>query len=90
MVKVIQNKEMTHINDLKGVINRLIDLNNRPAGPDTQRVILEAEKEQNSLINAIIKLRNEYADIDKKFDTEIKEQIRSAKRSVGCLYWLKT
>jgi hypothetical protein len=91
MVKEIQNEELTSINELKGTINELIELNNRPRSAATSKRILEVEARQNELINDIISLRNKYANIDKQFEREIDEQIhRERRRILWCLNWLKT
>lgn len=91
MVKEIQNEELTNINHLKGTINELIELNNRPRTAATSKRILEVEARQNELINDIILLRDKYASIDKLFEREINEQIyRDRRRCFRCLNWLKT
>jgi hypothetical protein len=74
-------------NKLKGVINSLVTLN--VSGASSMQ-ILAKEAEQNTLIELIIKVRNQYLKLDDEFNTEIKEQINKSKQRITCLSWLKT
>jgi len=86
-VKAIQNQEMILTNKLKGVINSLVTLN--VSGASSMQ-ILAKEAEQNTLIELIIKVRNQYLKLDDDFNTEIKEQINKSKSRITCMSWLKT
>ncbi len=62
--------------------------------PETEETETETEtqesKEQDEALDAIIKYRNTYLEIDKKFKTEIDANIEAARRGCGVCRWLKT
>ena len=74
-VKEIQTQETLLLNRLKGVINALLELH-AASGPRDGARILTLEREQNDLIQDIIRLRDRYLTIDGPFEREITEQIR--------------
>lgn len=89
--KTIQFREMQMINNLKGVINALLDLYKQPESPELRSKILDAEQKQNELINKIIVLRNDYTAIDSRFDNEVEAHIHASnRRCCKCMDWLKT
>ena len=86
-VKRIQNEEMILINQLKGVINAMITLNEAGA---TYDVLLTKEDEQNQIIEKIIEKRNDYLEMDGLFNAEIRANAEKSARQCKCMSWLKT
>lgn len=86
-VKRIQNEEMILINQLKSTINELITLNAAGAHHED---IMAKEDEQNRLIEKIIDKRNDYLEMDSKFNAEIRANADKQMRQFGILSWLKT
>lgn len=97
-VKKIMNKEMLLINHLKDVMNELhalrsdVDSRSEP-GSITKDEMYELERLdalQKSLTDDIIKMRDDYLDIDDKFEGEMEQQrLRFNRRCQPC-GWLKT
>ena len=87
-VKEIQNEELIMTNQLKGIINRLVGLNLDPIG--NADAIRALEKEQNEMLDAIIRLRDRFLNIDSAFDREIGVMVERAKWDMSCLGWLNT
>jgi len=81
-VKEIQTKETLLMNELKGHINRLVNLHE--ASPRDLEAIQSAEDEQNETISKIVALRDEFLKIDKVFETEITRSIDVARRRRRC------
>jgi hypothetical protein len=81
VVKKIQNKEITLINNLKNIINKTIDYVNMEPSPEIRQRIRGLEQEQNNIIDDIIKFRNNYLNIDQDFEDEINKNI---KEQMGC------
>lgn len=87
-VKEIQNEELIMTNQLKGIINRLVALNLDPVG--NADAIRSLEKEQNDMLDTIIRLRDRFLNIDNAFDREIGIMVERAKWDMSCLSWLNT
>jgi hypothetical protein len=87
-VKEIQNEELIMTNQLKGIINRLVALNLDPIG--NADAIRSLEKEQNDMLDTIIRLRDRFLNIDGAFDREIGVMVERAKWDMSCLSWLNT
>jgi hypothetical protein len=85
-VKRIQNEEMILINQLKGVMNALLTLHALKQYEEAAK----KEGEQNVLIESIIRKRNDYLQIDFKFNKEIRLNAQQAHRQLSCMNWLKT
>jgi hypothetical protein len=84
VVKKIQNKEITLINNLKNIINKTIDYVNMEPTPEIRQRIRELEQEQNNIIEDIIKFRNNYLNIDKDFEDEINRNIMEQQGCCKC------
>lgn len=70
-VKKIQYDEMILINNLKNIINTIINLKKLPQTVDVIKQIINLEKEQNYQINEIISHRKKFLDLDDDFEQEI-------------------
>lgn len=95
-VKKIQNKEYLHVNRIKELMNSMLEIQkaHELTGADlsaTDRAQLktyEAEKEKE--IKEIIKIQDNYLEIDKKFEEEMEKYRTSSARRYECCSWLKT
>ncbi len=92
-VKKLQNQEIILVNKLKVIINKIRKLETekekmRPLVFTQQLDDLNVE--QDDALDAIIKYRNTYLDIDKKFKGEIDANIAAARRRCDPCRWLKT
>lgn len=91
-VKKIQNKEMVTINHLKDVMNDLHALRTQIQEP-TKDDMLEMERLedlQKSLTDEIINMRDDYLDIDDKFEEEMEGHRGRFNRRCQPCGWLKT
>ena len=70
-VKKIQYDEMILINNLKNIINTIINLNNLQQTDHIKYKIITLEEEQNEKINEIIQHRKKFLDLDAEFEKEI-------------------
>jgi hypothetical protein len=70
-VKKIQYDEMILINNLKNIINTIINLNNLQQTDRVKYKIMKLEKNQNDKINEIIQHRKKFLDLDSDFEKEI-------------------
>lgn len=97
-VKKIQNKEMVAINNLKDVMNdlynRRMDIKRRvDASTVTKEELFEIEQleiRQKEMTREVIELRDDYLDIDDKFDEEMEHHIKTIRRRCQLCGWLKT
>lgn len=97
-VKRLQNREIILINELKTVINKQQEIDQRLAqtrNPDRHEELFKKQEElsqlQNKIFDTVITYRNEYLQIDKKFNDEIQNNIHHwSNRLCGCCRWLKT
>lgn len=97
-VKKIQNREMVAINHLKDVMNELHDLRlnldgrTEPGSVTKEELVdLEAlERLQKRLTSDIIELRDDYLDIDGKFEEEMEIQRTRFRRRCQPCGWLKS
>lgn len=98
-VKKIQNKEMSVINDLKDVMNDLYNLRSelekRPGTPGsvTKDELAELERLellQKRLTSEIIQMRDDYLDIDDKFEEEMEIHRMHFRRRCQPCGWLKS
>lgn len=74
LVKKIQNEEIVLVNNLKNIMNKIIDINKEKQSINRDDQICKLENEKNAQIQMIIEFRNNYLDIDKEFNDEIIEQ----------------
>jgi hypothetical protein len=79
IVKHIQNEEMIHINNLKVVMNRGIDIVNEILKGDTSEEMKLRQSyhydDKNRAINNLIQFREKFLDIDSEFKEEIQKNI---------------
>jgi hypothetical protein len=92
-VKKLQNQEIILVNKLKVVVNKIRKLEGekgeiRPLVFKQQ--IDDLNVEQDEALDAIIKYRDKYLDIDNTFKAEIDKNIAAARLSCGLCRWLKT
>lgn len=85
-VKEIQTTETQLINELKAIINALLNLH-AAAKPNLDK-IQEVEDSQTEKIKEIIQLRVDFLHLDRVFEEEVLESIRRARRRCGCARWL--
>ena len=97
-VKRLQNKEIILINELKTVINKQQEIDQRLAqtrNPDRHEELCKEQERlgelQNKIFDKVISYRDEYLQIDKKFNDEIQKNVRHwTNKLCGCCMWLKT
>lgn len=97
-VKRLQNKEIILINELKTVINKQQEIDQRLAqtrNPDRHEELLREQERlgelQNKIFDKVISYRDEYLQIDQKFNDEIQKNVRHwTNKLCGCCMWLKT
>lgn len=92
-VKKLQNQEIILVNKLKVIINKIRKLESEREGLRPlvfKQQLDDLNAEQDEALDAIINYRNTYLEIDKKFKTEIDENIARARRACGLCRWLKT
>jgi hypothetical protein len=97
-VKRLQNREIILINELKTVINKQQETDQRLAqnrDPATHDLLVKQQEElsqiQNQIFAKVISYRDEYLQIDKKFHDEIQKNIRHWSNTwCICFRWLKT
>jgi len=101
-VKRIQNRELVIINNLKIIINERdcieteldkLKNDNKGKGDIQEMKALLANKAlvENNAVNQIIEYRNQYIAIDKLFQDEYVNNIKSSRKSCCCCFtWLKT
>jgi len=84
LVKKIQNKEITLINELKNTINQIINYVNLEHTEEVKKKIITLETKQNDIIDNIIRFRNNYLEIDNDFNTEINDNIADQRGRCNC------
>jgi hypothetical protein len=87
LVKKIQNEEIVLVNELKNIINKIIDVKNTTNNKD---IINKLENDKNDKIETIIKFRNNYLEIDKDFNDEILEQIEYSNNQCNLCSWINS
>lgn len=90
LVKKIQNDEIVLVNELKNIINKIIDKSKQTQTIEIKQEIVLLEIAQNNKLSDIIKFRNKYLDIDKEFNDEINLHIENSKSQFNCCSWLNT
>ncbi len=92
-VKKLQNQEIILVNKLKVIVNKIKKLESEKAGIRPlvfAQQLEDLNSEQDEALDEIIKYRNTYLEIDKKFKKEIDDNIVAARRGCGICRWLKT
>lgn len=90
LVKKIQNEELILVNELKIILNNIIDIKNYEISPENKLLLNKLELEKNDKIESIIKFRNEYINIDQEFNDEINQQIEYSKSQINLCTWLNS
>lgn len=88
LVKNVQHEEMIRVNELKSIINELLEKVADPSVPIQEKVALE--KRQDRKIEEIIGMRDYYLKIDKDFREEITARARRMRMDLCCVRWLNT
>jgi hypothetical protein len=98
-VKMIQNREMIVVNDLKEIFNEMFVLKDKInrsniAGQEPNMADLERMKvldeSQQSKTNRIIRIKDDYLKIDEEFEKEMKMQRERMRTRCQPCGWLKT
>jgi len=92
-VKKLQNEEIILVNKLKVLINKIRKLEEEQASlrPLVYKQQLDdLNVEQDEALDAIIKYRNKYLEIDKTFRAEIEANVAASRKGCGLCRWLKT
>lgn len=97
-VKKIQNDEIILMNRLKVSVNNfrrieyiLEHMSKENKEYENYKTKFDAaDKEQQDILEKIIKFRETYLNIDEKFKKEIDDNIANMRKSVRCCIWLKT
>jgi hypothetical protein len=92
-VKKLQNQEIILVNKLKVIINKIRKLETEKATLKPlvfKQQLEDLNVEQDESLDTIIKYRNTYLEIDKKFRDEIDANIVVARRRCDPCRWLKT
>ena len=82
LVKNVQHEEMIRINQLKSIINELLERLADPTAPTQEKIALE--KKQDAKIQEIISMRDYYLKIDKDFSAEITARSRRLRLNMFC------
>jgi hypothetical protein len=82
LVKNVQHEEMIRINQLKSIINELLERLADPATPTHEKI--ELEKKQDAKIQEIIGMRDYYLKIDRDFSEEIRARARRLRLNLFC------
>jgi hypothetical protein len=90
LVKKIQNEELILVNELKIILNNIIDIKTYEISPENKLLLNKLELEKNDKIESIIKFRNEYINIDQEFNEEINQQIEYSKSQINLCTWLNS
>lgn len=96
-VKRVQNREIRATNDLKDIWNEELALKRQrkaaaAAGTDTTALdtrIADAAERKRRQVDYVIRIQNEYLDIDKAFEAEMSVHRRSLGRRCDPCNWLK-
>jgi hypothetical protein len=86
-VKKLHNREMSYINDIKDIMNELKMLYDKPNKTDLEHARINAmETVHKQKVANIISLKNQYLEIDDKFEVEMKKNRESMWPDIcGCL-----
>lgn len=97
-VKRLQNKEIILINELKVIINKQQEIDHKlqlTSRADEHSLLVGKQDElsrlQNNVFDKVIAYRDEYLQIDRKFQEEVQRNIRHWSNAwCTCFRWLKT
>jgi hypothetical protein len=90
IVKKLRNDEIVLTNKLTTIVNKMIQVNNNEPDEETQKQLIELEKQQNITLEEIIHFRDRYLEIDSQFNDEIERYISKSKKNWNIFHWLKT
>lgn len=79
-VKMVQNKEMVLVNELKNIINTAVNYLNLKQTEDIKNMLMDLEIKQNNKIDQIIKHRDDYLKLDDEFEKEIRKSREDLKK----------
>jgi hypothetical protein len=89
-VKRVMNNEILITNRLKDVLNDITETNAKRDSPSKEAKLELLEMKKRNILESIISMRNEYLQLDRHFEKEMKDFRHRPSRYFDICGWLKT